>query len=114
MYDITVIDKKALINGKEYTFRLDFEALMKLEERYENFYELFNDFLQNKKTYGTMLKILSCSCIEKDWTEEELRKTLGFSYPVMHLIDELSYALIVGSILEQKTEDTKNNNEKNE
>lgn len=106
MIDIKVIEKKLKIGGKEYTFRLDFDALMKFEEKYEDAIDLFNTFLGNRKIYGTVVKILSCACKEKEWTEEELKKALGFSLPVMKMVDEVTFALVMGTLQEVKDEGT--------
>lgn len=112
MINIKVVEEKIKIDDKEYTFRLDFKALIKFEERYENAIELFNSFLQGKKIYNCIVKILSCSCVEKDFTEEELTKKLGFSLPVMKIVDEMTIHLING-VIQEKKEDIKNKTEKN-
>lgn len=113
--NIKVEERKLTIDGKEYTFRLDFKALIKFEERYESAIDMFNQFLQQKNIYGTAVKILSCSCVERDFTEEELADILGFNLPTMNLIDEVTLYLMVGSV-EKNEEGTqpKTETEKNE
>ena len=115
MINITVVEEKIKIDDIEYTFRLDFKALIKFEEKYDNALELFNEFLQGKKIYNCIVKILSCSCVEKDFKEEELTEKLGFSLPVMKIVDQVTTHLVMGNLQEKKEESTvkKNSNEKN-
>lgn len=112
MINIKVVEEKIKIDNKIYTFRLDFKALIKFEEKYDNAIVLFNQFLKGKNIYGCIVKILSCSCVEEDFTEEELTEKLGFSLPVMKIVDEVTTHLVQGSIQEKK-EDSKKSNEKN-
>lgn len=115
MINTRVAERKLTINDKEYTFRLDFEALIKFEKKYENAIEIFNEFLKEKSIYGTAIKILSCSCVEKDFTEEELAKSLGFNLPTMNLIDDITFYLVLGSVQEgTDTEKEITETEKNE
>jgi hypothetical protein len=98
MIDIKVVEKKLAIDGEEFTFRFDFKALLKFEEKYDNAIDIFNNFLQNKKVYNAITKILSCSCVERDFTEEELAEKLGFSLVTMQLADEITLALVTGTL----------------
>lgn len=99
MTNIQVKEFKIKINGVEHIFRLDFKALMKFENRYgTQGMVFFNNFLQGKETYANITKILSCACIDKDFTEDELASQLSFDFQTMKLMDEVTFALIEGLI----------------
>lgn len=100
MANIDVKEFKIKVGGKEHTFRLDFRALIKFNNRYENGIEVFNNFLMNKDIYGCAVKILSCACIERDFAEDELAKDLPFNFKTMKMIDEVTTALIEGVMAE--------------
>lgn len=109
MNNIQVKEFKIKLNGTEYTFRLDFKALMKFENRYgTQGMVLFNNFLQGKETYASITKILSCACVEKEFTEEELATLLSFNFKTMKLMDEITLALVEGLI--EKTEGAERKN----
>ena len=96
MANIEVKEFKIKIGDKEYTFRLDFRALIKYSDQYDNGLEIFNNFLSNKNTYGCIVKVLSCACVEKDFTEDELATVLPFDFKTMKILDEVAMALIQG------------------
>lgn len=131
MVNVEVKEFKIKLNKKEYTFRLDFKALIKFDNRYKNHQEeaknekgevelktvgaigMFNNFLANIDIYGCMMKILSCACVERDFTEEELASMLSFDLPTMKIMDEVTVALIDG-VLGEKEEGAGNTEGKNE
>lgn len=99
MINIKVREFKVKLDGKEHTFRLDFRALMRFEERFGvEGLVLFNEFLQGKNVYGNITKILSCACVERDLTEKELAGSLSFDFQTMKLMDEITFALIEGIV----------------
>lgn len=108
-----VQEYKLQIGYKEFTFRLDFKALMKFNKQYENAMEIFNDFLKGKNEYDCIVKILSCSCTD-DLTEEFLINSLSFDFPTMKILDAISMNMIQGSLaLDEKKDREEQNNEKN-
>lgn len=109
MVNVDVKEFKIKIKGEEYTFRLDFKALLKFNSKYDNAMIIFNEFLGSKNIYDCMIKILSCSCVEKEFTEEELAENIGFNFKSMKLFDEVTFALIEGVLSDEKS----NSNEKN-
>lgn len=110
-----VQEYKLEIGKKKYTFRFDMNCVLKLEERYDNSTQIINDFMQFKKEYTNAIKILSCACVEKDWTEKELKKSLSMDFPTMKVIDNICYIMIQGSLALDKPKDEvkKENTEKN-
>lgn len=109
-----VQEYKLQIKDKEYTFRLDFRALINFNKTYGNALEIFNNFLNNKDEYDCIVKILSCSCVEEKLTEEFLLNSLSFDFPTMKTLDLISLNMTTGSIkLDDKKEKSEGNNEKN-
>lgn len=102
MVNVEVREFKIKIGEKEYTFRLDFKALLKFNNKYVDGMLIFNEFLQGKNIYDCIIKILSCSCIEKEFTEEELAESIGFNFKTMKLFDEITFALIEGIMNDEK------------
>lgn len=98
MSNVKVREHKFEIDGVEYTFRLDFRALDKFDERYDNAMDIFNKFLNGKRYYNCIVKILSCACVERDFTEDELSKLLSFDFPTMKKLDEIALSLMQGIV----------------
>lgn len=112
MINIEVNEYKIGIEGIEYTFRLDFRALKKFTKKYENAMIIFNEFLAGKDIYDCIVKILSCACVEKEFTQEELETKLSFDFKTMKLMDEITFALVEG-ILSDKKDNKGNKKAKN-
>lgn len=128
-----VQEYKLQIGKEEYTFRLDFKALMKFNERYKGYkivpvledgkpkldkdnkpvmrelgaIDIFNKFINTPADYENLVKILSCACIEKNFTEEEMLKSLSFDFPTLMALDGITNRMIQGSLVLDKK---KNNN----
>lgn len=96
MKNVAVKEFKMQIQEQEYTFRLDFKALMRFTERYEDALVIFNEFLSGVNIYGCIVKILSCACKEREFTEEELSECLPFNLKTMKIADEITFSLIEG------------------
>lgn len=121
MANVEIKEFKIKIGDKEYIFRLDFKALIKFNNRFKDHKEIstnaegeieskvvgatgiFNDFLSNKDIYGAIVKILSCACLERDFTEDELATALPFNFKTMKIMDEVTTALIDGVISEKES-----------
>lgn len=108
MVNVEVKEFKIKISKKEYTFRLDFKALLKFTNRYKNAMEIFNQFLQGSNVYDCIIKILSCACTEKEWEESELAKVIPFDFKTMRLMDEITFALIEGIMQDKEADEEKN------
>jgi len=109
MVNVEVKEFKIGLNGEEYTFRLDFKALLKFNSKYKNSIDIFNEFLQGGNRFGCVVKILTCCCVERDFTEEELMESLGFSFKVMKLIEEIGFSLMEGILSDEKGDKNKKN-----
>lgn len=120
--NIKVKEFKIQLNNKPYTFRLDFDALAKFQEKYPgeqedepsaedkpSAMEIFNQFLKGEDVYNNIIKILSCACIEKEWKEKELKSLLSFDFQTMNLLDNIAFALAMGAIKKEQNEATEKN-----
>lgn len=137
-----VQEYKLEIGDREYTFRLDFKALIKFNERYKaykiipvlnennevvvdektgkpknivlNAIDIFNDCITGRDQYGSLVKILSCCCVEKDFTEDELLESLSLDFPTMKILDLITNTMIQGSVtLTKENKGKSNDKEKN-
>lgn len=135
-----VQEYKLQIGESEYKFRLDFKALMKFNEKYKDYkvvpviengkvkldkdnkpvmkalgaLDIFNKFINTPGDYEDLIKILSCSCVERDFTEEEMLGKLSFDYPTMIVLDGITNRMIQGSLtLDKKQNNGSSNKEKN-
>lgn len=102
-----VQEYKVEIGEETLTFRFDFKAIIKFEERYDNSTEIVNKYLNQQKQYSNLIKILSCCCVEKDFTEKELSETISFDFQTMKLFDGIGYRMLVGSLDLTKEDDSK-------
>lgn len=107
-----VQDYKLQIGEEEYTFRLNFKALMKFEDKYEDSMKIYNDFLAGKKQYANEIKMLSCACTERDFTEDELAEKISWDFPTMKVLDAMANNMFYGSLV-IKDDKKKNSKEKN-
>lgn len=98
----------------ELKFRLDFEAIIKLEEKYGHMkvLDMFNELteVRGKNFTRSVLNILSSCCIDKDLDGDKLKEILTPDYPTMLLMDEVSSKLLFGFLgsAEESSENEKN------
>ncbi|NMM65498.1 RNA polymerase subunit sigma [Clostridium sp. P21] len=69
-----MLDKieKMKIGDKEYSFKMTNKTVLKIDEKYGNYGTVLAGIMEAKQFYTNALKILSCSCIEKEWEFDEL------------------------------------------
>lgn len=105
--------RKFKIGDKEYSFKMTNKTVFKIDEKYANYGTVLSGIMNGKQFYTNALKLLSCSCIEKQWefdelaeemTAEQLQRTSNF---VVDL-----YLDYIG-VNELKDTDRKNEAEKN-
>lgn len=109
MANIEVKEFKIKLSGTEYTFRLDFRALLRFTARYVDALDIFNKFLSGQGIYDCIIKILSCACVEKHWTEDELARELAFNFATMKLFDDITFALTEGLLQEREPGEAEKN-----
>ena len=98
------------IGDKDYTFRLDFNALDKYYSRFEK------DSMRNLESimkgegfyYKHIVNLLECSCIEKDFKENELFNCISLDLATLQELDAVG-VLLLGELFTVK----EGNEEKN-
>jgi hypothetical protein len=70
------LSKKMKIGDKEYSFKMTNKTVFKVDEKYENYGSVLEGIMNGKQFYTNALKLLSCSCIEKEWELDELAEEM--------------------------------------
>lgn len=68
--------RKQHIGDKEYNFKMVNRTIRKIDEKYGNYGGVIYGLMEGQQFYTNALKLVSMSCIDKEWTIEELEKTL--------------------------------------
>ncbi|OPD21406.1 RNA polymerase subunit sigma [Clostridium botulinum] len=68
--------RKQKIGDKEYSFRMVNKTIRKIDEKYGNYGDVIFGLMEGKQFYTNTLKLISLSCIEKEWDIEELEETM--------------------------------------
>jgi len=73
-----VFDKvrKQTIGNKEYSFKITNKTIRKIDEKYGNYGSILYGLMEGKQFYTNALKLISMSCIEKEWDIEELEDAM--------------------------------------
>ncbi|OOM76575.1 RNA polymerase subunit sigma [Clostridium sp. BL-8] len=61
---------------KEYSFKMVNRTVLKIDKKYGNYGTILNGIMQGVEFMTNALKLLSCSCLEKDFEVEELADLL--------------------------------------
>ena len=69
-------NRKMIINDKEYNFKMSNLTILKIDEKFGNYGEVFKGLMEGEKFYTNSLKIMTCSCLEKEWEIIELTEQL--------------------------------------
>lgn len=83
--------KKLKIGEEEYSFKITNRTILKIDERYGNYGTVLQGIMEGKQFYTNALKLLSCSCINKEYAtidNKKIEKTKEFS--VEELVDLLT------------------------
>ena len=68
--------RKQQIGDKEYSFKMVNRTIRKIDEKYGNYGSILYGLMEGKQFYTNALKLISMSCIEKEWDIEELEDTM--------------------------------------
>lgn len=68
--------RKMVIEEKEYSFKMVNRTVLKIDKKYGNYGTILNGIMQGVEFMTNALKLLSCSCLEKDFEVEELADLL--------------------------------------
>lgn len=68
--------RKLNLAGEELKFEMTNRTIFKIDEKYDNFSTVINGLMFGKNLYNNALKVLVCSCISREVTEEEFEQKL--------------------------------------
>lgn len=68
--------RKQKIGNEEYAFKMTNKTILQVEERFGNYAKIIDGLMEGKQFYTNAVKILSCSCHEKEFTVDELLEQL--------------------------------------
>ena len=68
--------RKQAIGDKEYSFKMTNKTIRKIDEKYGNYASVMYGLMEGQQFYTNALKLVSMSCIEKDFDIEDLEDTM--------------------------------------
>lgn len=93
------IQKMQTLAG-ELSFRMDFEAIIKMEDKlgHQLVLETFNGLMNTDSRTFTkdVLEVLANCCVEKEIDGTGLKEILVPDYPTMLILDDISSKLVLG------------------
>lgn len=109
--------RKQKIGDKEYSFKMVNKTIRKIDEKYGNYGSVIYGLMEGQQFYTNALKLVSMSCIEKDWDIEELEDNMtAEQYQEMTILAVNLYLDYMGLNEEEETEkktEKKENKKKN-
>lgn len=98
--------RKQTIGNKEYSFKITNKTIRKIDEKYGNYGSILYGLMEGKQFYTNALKLISMSCIEKEWDIEELEDTMtGQQYQEITVLAVDLYLDYMGFNDEDETEE---------
>lgn len=68
--------RKQRIGDKDYSFKMTNKSILQADEKYGNYGSIIYGLMEGEQFYTNALKLISCCCIEKDFTVDELIEEL--------------------------------------
>jgi hypothetical protein len=107
--------RKQTIGNKEYSFKMTNKTIRKIDEKYENYGSILYGLMEGKQFYTNALKLVSMSCIEKEWDIEELEDAMtGQQYQEITVLAVDLYFDYMGINEETEEEQTEKEEDKTE
>ena len=109
--------RKQMIGDKEYSFKIVNRTIRKIDEKYGNYGSIIYGMMEGQQYYTNCLKLISMSCIEKEWDIEELEDVMtSEQYQELTILAVNLYLDYMGLNEEEETEkktEKKENKKKN-
>lgn len=106
--------RKQMIGKVEYSFTMNNSTIRKIDEKYGNYGSVIYGIMEGQQFYTNALKLVSMACAEKDWTIEELEKTMtGIQYQQITALAVDLYLDYMGMNEDDETEKKEDKEEKN-
>ena len=68
--------RKFKLGNEELEFEITNKTIFDIDEKYGNYGIVINSLMQNEKLYNNALKIMSCSCVTRELSEDEIIEKL--------------------------------------
>ncbi|KGN00824.1 RNA polymerase subunit sigma [Clostridium phage CWou-2020a] len=109
---IAVLNKNILkINGITYHFKITNRTILRIDKKYGRYPEIIKGMMEGEDFFTNALKILSCSCMEKEWDIDELIDSLTgqqLNFIIPSLVADVYFEYIgAGEAQEEGTEEEK-------
>lgn len=83
--------KKMKIGENEYNFRMTNKTILKIDKKYGNYGTVLQGIMEGKEFYTNALKLISCSCIDKEYvTVNDKKIEITKEFSVEELTDLLT------------------------
>lgn len=107
--------RKQMIGDKEYSFKMTNKTIRKIDEKYGNYGSVIYGLMEGEQFYTNSLKLVSMSCIDKEFDIEELEDTMtGEQYQAITGLAITLYFDYMGINTEDnETKEEENKTEKN-
>lgn len=67
---------KLLVGNEELNFKMTNQTVFDIDEKFNNYGEVINGIMYTKNLYNNALKIISCCCIDKELSLQDLINNL--------------------------------------
>lgn len=67
---------KLLIGNEELNFKMTNQTVFDIDEKFSNYGEIINGIMYGENLYNNALKIISCCCIDKELSLQDLINNL--------------------------------------
>ncbi|MDQ0149213.1 RNA polymerase subunit sigma [Eubacterium multiforme] len=68
--------RKLILGNEELEFKMTNKTIFDIDEKFNNFGEVINGVMNNTNLYNNSLKVISCACITRELTIDELIEKL--------------------------------------
>lgn len=104
--------RKFNLAGEELEFKMTNGTIIDIDEKYDNFGDVINGVMYGKKLYGNSIRVISCSCITRELTEEELIEKLTSEQMTKEIVPLATNIYLDYMGVKQSKEDTENDKKK--
>lgn len=104
--------RKLNLAGEELEFKMTNGTIIDIDEKYDNFGKVVNGVMNAKNLYSNSIRVISCSCITRELTEEELIEKLTPDQMTKEIVSLATNIYLDYMGVKQSKEDTENNKKK--
>lgn len=79
--------RKFKLGSEELEFEMTNQTIFDIDEKYGNYGIVINSLMQSEKLYNNALKIMSCSCVTRELSEDEIIEKLTPEQLTIEFVD---------------------------